>query len=303
MAIERYFEKFPTISYSNNVVVDITKRVALLEKVSTNPYVFYPYEISSDERADQLSTRYYEDPYSSWLLYITNKIVDPYYEWYLSNDEFNDFIIKKYGSVVSANQKIKYYRNNWTKASEEAITASEWNGLTVSQQNYWDPQYDNNGRIKYYTRKQKDWQNGTNKIVSYSISADLFQLQSLISDEIVSVVFDSGNYGNGQIIKVDTNNSVIYLQHMRGTFLENDDVSISGSSYVYSSESNINVAFTTATLIASNIPADEEMYWEGVSYFDYENERNEYNKTIRVMEKDLREVAAENLTDLMKENF
>ena len=40
-----------------------------------------------------------------------------------------------------------------------------------------------------------------------------------------------------------------------------------------------------------------------VSYYDYENENNEYNKTIRVMEKDLREVAVENLKDLMKEDF
>ena len=70
---EKYFEKFPVITYSNNQVVDITKRVALLERVSSNPYVFYPYEITSNERADQLSTRYYGDAYRSWIFYISNK--------------------------------------------------------------------------------------------------------------------------------------------------------------------------------------------------------------------------------------
>ena len=58
---ERYFEKFPVITYSNNQVVDITKRVTLLDRVSESPYVFYPYDISNAERADHFSHRYYED--------------------------------------------------------------------------------------------------------------------------------------------------------------------------------------------------------------------------------------------------
>ena len=75
------------------------------------------------------------------------------------------------------------------------------------------------------------------------------------------------------------------------------------SSFIYSNESNINVAFTTATLLANNIASEEEMYWEGVTYYDYENEKNEYNKTIRIMDSDLRDVAADNLRNLMTENF
>jgi len=105
MSIDRYFDKFPIISYANNQVVDITKRVAMLEKVSRNPYAFYPYDIVGDERADQLSSRYYEDSYKSWLLYITNKITDPYYEWYLTEREFLEFLEKKYGSIYTSSIK------------------------------------------------------------------------------------------------------------------------------------------------------------------------------------------------------
>ena len=84
---DKYFDKFPIITYSNNSVVDITKRVALLDRVSRNPYVFYPFDLSGQERADQLSNRYYEDSYKSWVFYLSNKIMDPYYEWYLSEAE------------------------------------------------------------------------------------------------------------------------------------------------------------------------------------------------------------------------
>ena len=83
---DRYFDKFPLVYYSNNFVVDITRRVALLESVSTNPYAFYPYDIEDNERADQFCSRYYDDAYKSWVIYLGNKIADPYYEWYLQNN-------------------------------------------------------------------------------------------------------------------------------------------------------------------------------------------------------------------------
>ena len=212
MSLERYFDKFPVITYANNQAIDITKRVTLLDRVSSNPYVFYPYEISSNERADQLSYRYYKDPYRSWILYLTNKIVDPYYEWYMSNDEFNNFIIKKYGSTVVAQQKIKHYRSNWANSIETTITPSEWNALTTSQQEYWEPVFATNGSIRYYERKQKDWTHVTNKIVSYTITATDFQLQSFATDEIVTIHFNSTYSGNGQVIKVDSNTNTLYLK-------------------------------------------------------------------------------------------
>ena len=59
------FDKFPQITYSNNVIVDITKRVTLLDRVSKNPYIFYPFKIESNERPDQLSNRYYNDPFKT----------------------------------------------------------------------------------------------------------------------------------------------------------------------------------------------------------------------------------------------
>lgn len=323
---ERYFEKFPVITYSNNQVVDITKRVTLLDRVSENPYVFYPYEISSDERADQFSYRYYEDPYRSWVLYLSNKIVDPYYEWYLNNQQFTDLITKKYGSVPDAQQKIKYYRNNWEINKNEIIKSAEYNALTVAQQYYWEQV--NLGSPSYgYKRKENNWTKDTNKIVRYSVSADAYQLSSFVNNEIINIVFDNFNTGNGQFmmsntihvfvntaLQTNTNLNFIYLQHMRGQYETNNTAGIvvTGGSYIYGTESQVNVAISivenestndAVLVVSNNIPVDEEIYWEGVTYYDYENEKNEYNKTIRIMEKTLSEVAVDNLITLMKEPF
>jgi len=296
---EKYFEKFPLITYSNNQAVDITKRVALLERVSTNPYVFYPYEIQSNERADQLSERYYKDSYRSWALYITNKIVDPYYEWYLSENEFNEFIVGKYQSIALAQQKIKYYRNNWEETDEKEISVSEYNSLTYEAKTYFEPIFGISSQVEKYKRKQLDWKLKTNFICRYIVNATPEIFNRFKEDEIVKIVYDPFNSGNGQLVAA-TSNSVV-LNHMRGNFAVTNTVSVTNTSYLYGTESGANLSFIGFYSLANNLTEDVLSYWTGVSYYDYENERNEYNKTIRVLDSSFKQIIADNLKDLMKE--
>jgi hypothetical protein len=289
---QKYFDKFPIINYSNNNVVDITKRVALLEKVSSNPYVFYPYEISSKERPDHLSNRYYDDPYKSWMLYLTNKIVDPYYEWYLHDDEFNEFIVKKYGSMETAMTKTLYYVNNWL--GSEPITISNYNALVPEEKHYWEPVYGSKNQIISYKRREIDWKMNTNKILSYAVSNTSFT-----NDEVVNIVFDESNTGKGQVLKAASN--TVFVQHITGTHLTSNVVSIVANSYIYGQESGVNTHFSNASLLVDNIPDTVDVYWKPVTYLDLETEKNEYNKTIRVMDKKFKQTMVDNLTDLMKE--
>lgn len=286
--MEKYFSKFPLMFYSNSVVVDITKRVAMLEKVTQNPYASYPYEISNDERPDQLSYRYYEDPYESWIIYLSNKIVDPYYEWYLTNDEFLGFIENKYGSIYDAQTKINYYRNYWEEGTN--ISVSAYDALPVGMKKYWTPFYGTSSTIVGYERVKADWIINTNKIVSYTVSNTNFT-----KDEICKIVFDDNNTGRGQVVMV-TNNQV-YIQHLSGTYYTG---TITGSSYIYGTKSNVNTIFTAVSSVANNISEDEIIYYKPITYFDYETEKNEFNKTIRVLDSKYSQLAADNLKELLK---
>lgn len=291
MAIDRYFDKFPVIEYSNNTVVDITKRVALLDKVSRNPYIFYPYDIVGDERADQLSSRYYEDSYKSWLLYLSNKISDPYYEWYLTEREFYDFLEKKYGSIYNSQAKIKFYRNDWE--NKESINPSGYNALTENMKKYWQANYFNDSTILSYSRKNVDWSINTNKIVSYEVSNSKF-----IKDEIVDIYLNSSTQGKGQIAK--TSNNQIYVQHVSGVYNTSETVTLNNG-YIFGTESLTNTSVTSVNLLTSNLLDDEAVYWKAVTYYDYEYEKNEYNRSIRMIDKDQSGVAVENLTELLSE--
>jgi len=290
--MEKYFEKFPLTFYANNRVIDITKRVKLLDRVSSNPFAFYPYDIGNGERADNFSSRYYDDSYLSWLVYLSNDIVDPYYEWYLQPNEFNQYIEKKYGSLETSNQKIKFYRNNWE--NQEPISPSLYNALTDENKAFWEPIYSSSSFVKEYKRKEQDWVYNTNKIVSYTVSGGSF-----VYEEVCDIIFDSAIVGKGQVEQYS--NNTLYLKHVSGSFVSNSSVTINANSYIYGKESGANVAFTTSTIVENIIPQELEVYFTAVTNYEYEVEKNEFNRTIRVIDKDLKYLAVDNLKTLMSE--
>ena len=296
---QKYFDKFPIVTYSNTEVVDLTRRTAMLDKIIQNPYVFYPYEISENERPDQLSARYYDDQYRSWIFYISNKIVDPYYEWYMSNDEFYNFIVKKYGNYYTAETRIKYYKNNWV--GKEDISVNSYDALPAGEIKYWEPKIGASNKITGYYRKQNEWTINTNKILAYTVSNTSF-----VNDEVCTIYFDQYHSGKGQVVSyvvdtANTANSVVYLHHVSGDYYLSNTVQISNNvSYIYGHDSQVNTFFTNVICTANNIPDDEVIYWDPVTYVEYETDKNEFNKTIRVLDSDYKQIIADNLKDLLK---
>lgn len=208
--VERYFEKFPVITYGNNQVVDITKRVVISNNTLDNPAAYQVYDLSHEERADQLANRYYDDPYYSWLLYMGNNITDPYHEWYLTTDQFGSLLEKKYGSVEYAQSKIKHYRTNWV--GENPITISEYDALADNLKKFWEPQLSMNGSIMNYARRKDDIIISTNSIRAYEI--DNMTNKSFKRDEIVDIHFSNNYIGKGQVCFA--NSTMVHLQHVSG---------------------------------------------------------------------------------------
>jgi hypothetical protein len=129
--------------------------------------------------------------------------------------------------------------------------------------------------------------------MSYSVANTSF-----VVDEIVDIYLDGRSKGKGQI--VNNSNTEIYVQHLSGSFQESDTLSINNG-YIYGTESNVNTSLTAAVLLVSNIPEDELNYWKQITYYEHEEEKNEFNRSIRVIDSNLSETAVNNLTELMKE--
>jgi len=89
----------------------------------------------------------------------------------------------------------------------------------------------------------------------------------------------------------------LHLQHMAGYYNEIIDPA---SCYIQGEESKAYADPSAIEILANNIPADEEVYWKPVTYFEYEYEKNEFNKTVQVVDVTFAQQASDNLKDLMK---
>lgn len=291
---ERYFEKFQTVQYSNTAVKNITQRTVFVASVYNNPLFYYPYDIAEGERPDMIADRYYKDQYQAWQLYLANKVVDPYYDWYVDQSTFDQFIVKKYGSLANAVTKIKYYRNNWYSDPSPTISAQQYSTLDPALQKFYTPVPINDTVVaspRQYQRKQEDWKIQTNAIAKYSVANGA----SFIHDEVCDVKFSTSQVGVGQVAFANT--TTVILQNLSGVVTTG---TITGSSSLTGRESGTTTIFTAAQSIANNIPAAETTYWSPVTYYEYEREINEQNKSILVLKSQYAPKVSKQLKDLLR---
>lgn len=111
MAIE-YFDNFPSVTYNNKDAKNILLRVGVRESTIKPNYIFMPLTVQEYERPDTIANDLYDNSVYDWTIRLVNKQVDPYYDWYLSNEQFEKYLVKKYGSLKNASLTIVYYKHN-----------------------------------------------------------------------------------------------------------------------------------------------------------------------------------------------
>ena len=92
----RYFEFMPVIDYSGVSVRDITRRAILRATYVNYPYVFLPYTVHPGERPVDIANIYYGSIDKTWVVLMSQQIVDPYYEWPMDANQFADYLNEKY---------------------------------------------------------------------------------------------------------------------------------------------------------------------------------------------------------------
>lgn len=292
MSVTRYFEKFPKIIYNGYSSLDLVSNARLVERFINNPYAYYPYELNGGQRPDVLAEQYYDEPYFSWLIYYGNKVVDPYHDWHLENDDFNNFIAAKYGSVELAQKKIAFYRTNWYN-DDRQISPSIFEGTIASyEKKYWEKKFNEDvGVLLYYFRKPLDVTMNTNKIFTFSTN----NVGSLAIGDLVDVRRNSQNVGTAEVISSNTTSvSIKNIYLTQGNIVAADILRKDGNTSVYAT-----VVSQTNSVV--NIPDSENVYWEPVSYFDYEDELNASKRTIKLVDNRLSMMVDEALTDAMNE--
>ena len=98
-----YFSYFPTTQYSfnddktiTNTVTNVLKRMRMLTKVQSNVLFYDTYFVKEHDTVDLVSEKVYGSSLYHWVIFLTNDIVNPRYDWLLDNTTFNRWVEKKY---------------------------------------------------------------------------------------------------------------------------------------------------------------------------------------------------------------
>lgn len=270
--MDKYFTKLPTISYRGMTVKDISRSARLTPEARKNSSLYYPLQIEAGFRADNLAEAYFGDAEQDWLIWLTNDIIDPYYNWYLSEREFENFIITKYGSYADAQKQIMYYRNNWSNLDEVISSDYYNNSLSLTLKKYYTPNFGMNNKILNYKRIEEDWVVNTNRIIQYDISSEAFT-----EGEILDIKFSGSIVGECTVIT--SNTTSVLVQHVSGNSVANS----TWTKQLIGETSGIQANTELSTTMSINLSDDEFAFWTPVTAFDVEFEHNESNKNLYVI--------------------
>ena len=295
---DRYFlSHFPQTTYNNTAIVDISRRVSIEGANYKIPNMFYPVTIQAGTRTDTIADIYYNDPEQDWLIYLSNQIVDPYYQWYLSDEDFQSFIIDKYGDAELPQQKIKYYRNNWS-GDDTRLTPSYYNNtLSFAQKQYYGPVYGPGSKVIAYIRKPIDWLTNTNAIYQYTVTyttGNTFTKGELV--KIHSGATDASP-PDGKAEVVTSNSTTLILNNISGNVVANSV----WTKTIVGNISSTSVTTNLVVVLQENITNSDADFWESVSFYDWENERNEQRKSIQLLNPSLTTNVSNAIRDLLKE--
>jgi hypothetical protein len=256
----RYFNRFPLVDYNGTPAKNILARVDFTDQTKKDIYVNFDYVLQEGTtRPDILSFNYYNSSQYDWLIYMANKIVDPYHDYYKSQSDFKNYIIGKYGSAEIARNKILFYRNDWAP-DESLITEAVYDGLISDIKKYWKPKLNNTFQIIGYERVKEDWTVSTNRIVQLTVTID-------ISDfEVDDIISQPSTNASGVLVSKDVDAGILIVQHVEGSF------TVSAVDYI-----------SAVTVLNENITSAEQNFWAPVYAYEYEEEQNELKKYITMI--------------------
>lgn len=290
MSLYNYFSKFGTVNYNGEIVNNIISSVRFKDAIKSKVTIFYPYTISEGERPDNIAFNYYEDERYSWVVYLSNSIVDPYYQWPLSLKEFNAFIIKKYGTIEKAINKIAFFRNAWYR-DDSMLSISAYNSLSTNRKKYWKPIVGFSGQVGSYERRSNDLVVETNLIRDVLVSdSEGFTIGERVFQSSSGTVTSVGEIKaiRGDHLLVNNFTSLQYFATTAGSI---------GS--IVGEDSKTSRSVVSATTVNTPIPTDELIYWEPVSTYDYENEVNESRKNIKLIDRQYLPILEDQILELL----
>lgn len=91
-----YFNQFPTITYQNSKIRNISKRVGFARKLLNQLELFERIRLQDGDTIESIAYDWYYNSQHAWLVMNTNNIIDPIYDWLLTQPQLDRMVNAKY---------------------------------------------------------------------------------------------------------------------------------------------------------------------------------------------------------------
>ena len=123
-----YFRQVPNFEYVSLLpdakigdyapLKNFFKKGKLREDIFQNIAFFEKYKIQGNNRPDNVAYEVYGDSTLDWLVLLSNNILNIQTEWPISQDDFDRFVLNKYGNYDTLYNGIHHYETEEVKNSQ-----------------------------------------------------------------------------------------------------------------------------------------------------------------------------------------
>tara|TARA_R100000030_G_scaffold93619_1_gene79910 strand:- start:16 stop:672 length:657 start_codon:yes stop_codon:yes gene_type:complete len=116
--MSNYFSKVPNLDYVSRLpdanisdyirVKNLFKKGKLREDIFQDLSVFTKYKIEGDDRPDNVAFKVYGDSTLDWLILASNNIINIQTEWPLTQNNYDQYLLDKYGTYDKLNDVHHY---------------------------------------------------------------------------------------------------------------------------------------------------------------------------------------------------
>ena len=97
-----YFSRFPMMVYdvkgndNYKLLPDILRRVKQRNAIASGQFIFDTYDVVNGEKPEDIAYKWFGDAQLHWVILMTNNVTDRFYQWPMSQPQFQAFLEDKY---------------------------------------------------------------------------------------------------------------------------------------------------------------------------------------------------------------
>ena len=154
-----YFSRFPLMAYdvkgdrNFKLLPNILKRVKLRSGLRSGSFLFDNYDVKDGERPEDIAFKWFGDAQLHWVILMTNNITDRYYQWPLTQPQFQEHLEDKYGA--GNEDSVHHYENTQASGRTSSNGPNDFSHKVEVNSDDGDPDIITN-RI-YEQRKQDEY--------------------------------------------------------------------------------------------------------------------------------------------------